>query len=86
MIVIVYLIAEFFEDFNNLNGTSCYFACGWDFSLFIGEKNSFSLDCYCFNSFIPLYQSRKYFRASVSDENIKGSELAIGSEILERHF
>ncbi|KAA3649606.1 MAG: hypothetical protein DWP98_06735 [Bacteroidetes bacterium] len=36
--------------------------------------------------FIPLYQARKYFRDSIRDENISGSELAIGTEIIEKAF
>jgi len=36
--------------------------------------------------FIPLYQTRKYFRDSIKDNNINGSELEIGSKILENAF
>jgi hypothetical protein len=36
--------------------------------------------------FIPLYQARKYFRDTISENNISGSKLAIGTEIFENAF
>ncbi|MCB0802242.1 MAG: hypothetical protein KDB74_04025 [Flavobacteriales bacterium] len=88
LIVIAYLIAEFLLRISTTLMAQVAILLVGGFLAYYRERRKIPLAwiVIALIVFIPLYQSRKYFRASVSDENIKGSELAIGSEILEKAF